>query len=302
MTRMSTNRQSPDAEGLRDRSCPPANAASPRFVIQPTRGWRLLDLRELWHYRELAGFLAWRDLKVRYKQTAIGVLWVLLQPLLMMLVFWLFFGRLAGFGRDLSVPYPLFVLAGLLPWQLFSRAMTDSSASVVANQRLLTKVYFPRVLVPIASTLTALVDFAVGSLLLAGVLAFFGVLPPPQVLWLPPFLLLMVLTALGIGFWLAALNAEYRDVMYALPFVTQIWMFLTPVMYPLTILPERWRWLLGLNPLTGVIEGVRWSLLGTGPGPDATLFLSVSVAVLVFLSGLVWFRVRERTLADVLGG
>ncbi len=280
-------------------SAPPKPATT---IIQPTHGWRVLDLRELWHYRELAGFLAWRDLKIRYKQTAIGVLWVVLQPLLMMLVFWFFFGRLAGFDRGLTVPYPLFALAGLLPWQLFARALTDSSTSVVANQRLLTKVYFPRVLVPIASTLTALVDFAVGSLLLVALLAIYGIVPPLQVLWLPLFLLLMVLTALGIGFWLAALNAEYRDVMYALPFLTQIWMFLTPVIYPVTLVPEQWRWLLGLNPLTGVIEGVRWSLLGCGPGPDKTLLVSVAVAVLVFITGLLWFRTRERTLADVLGG
>ncbi|MFA4945247.1 MAG: ABC transporter permease [Lentisphaeria bacterium] len=271
--------------------------------IQPTSGWRFLDLRELLHYRELAGFLAWRDIKVRYKQTAIGVAWVVLQPLLMMLVFWLFFGKLAKLDQTTEgVPYPLFALAGLLPWQLFSRTLNDSGNSLVTNQRLITKIYFPRLIVPIATTLAALLDFAIGLLLLAGALLYFKIPPTLHLLCLPLFLLLMLATALGVGFWLAALNTEYRDVMYAVPFLTQLWMFVTPVVYPAALVPERLRWLLGLNPMTGVVEGFRWCLLAGTPRPGGELWLSAGIALLLLLSGIAWFRWRERTFIDTLGG
>lgn len=279
---------------------PPADV--PRLVIQPTRGWRFLDLRELLRYRELVYFFVWRDVKIRYKQTAVGVLWAVLQPLLMMLAFWLFFGRLAGLSGKVDVPYPLFAFAGLLPWQLFARALTESSTSLVRDQRMLTKVYFPRILVPLSSCLAALVDFLIGLVLLAGLMAIYGVRPPLAVLLLPLFLLLMLLTALGIGFWLSALNTEYRDVAHILPFLAQFWMFVSPVVYPTALVPEPFRWVFALNPMTGVLDGIRWCLLGCGPGPGLGLALSAVVAVAVFLSGIVWFRARERTFADCLGG
>jgi lipopolysaccharide transport system permease protein len=250
----------------------------------------------------LIGFLAWRDIKVRYKQTAIGIAWVVFQPLLMMLAFWLFFGKLAKLDQSTGgVPYPLFALAGLLPWQLFSRILNDSGNSLVTNQRLITKIYFPRLIVPISTALAALLDFGVGLLLLTGALAWFHVMPGPAALCLPLFVLLMLVAALGVGFWLAALNTEYRDVAYAMPFLAQFWMFVTPVVYPAALVPENLRWLLGLNPMAGVVEGFRWCLLG-GEAPGPLLWVSAAVAAALFVSGVFWFRWRERTFIDSLGG
>lgn len=271
-------------------------------VIQPTRGLRFLDLRELAHYRELIGFLAWRDIKVRYKQTAIGIAWVLFQPLMMVLAFWLFFGKLAKLDQSTGgIPYPLFALAGLLPWQLFSRILNDSGNSLVTNQRLITKIYFPRLIVPVSTALAALLDFGVGLLLLAGALAWFGVVPGAAAAALPLFVLLLLVAALGVGFWLAALNTEYRDVAYAMPFLAQFWMFVTPVVYPAALVPENFRWLLGLNPMAGVVEGFRWCLLG-GTAPGAILWVSAGISTTMFVSGIIWFRWRERTFIDSLGG
>lgn len=271
-------------------------------IIEPTRGWRFLDLRELMHYRELVYFLTWRDIKVRYKQTAVGVAWAVLQPLALMVVFTLFFGRLAGFEQEMEIPYPLFAFAGLLPWQLFARTLSETTSSLVTDQRLITKVYFPRILVPTSYCLAALVDFAIGAVLLLLLMGGWGQWPGLEVLWLPFFMLLMLMSTLGVGYWLSALNAEYRDVMYCVPFLTQFWLFLTPVVYPSTMVPERFRWLLGLNPMTAVVDGVRWSLLGYGEGPGLGTLLSTAVALVLFLGGIVWFRMRERTLVDVLGG
>lgn len=268
--------------------------------IQATGRWRFLDLTEIWHYRELLFFLAWRDIQIRYKQTAIGVLWVVAQPLASIVVFSLFFGGLAKIPSD-GVPYPLFVFAALLPWQVFARAMMEASNSLVSDQRLISRVYFPRILVPFASVMAALFDFAVTFLLFLAMMAIYGVFPGKAVLMLPVFLFLMTATALGVGFWLAPLNIEYRDVTYILPFLTQLWMFLTPVVYPSSMIPEKWRFLYGLNPLAGVVEGFRWSLLGTGPGPSAMLLVSSLVAIGLMLSGIVWFRSRERTFTDAVG-
>ena len=280
----------------------PLTTNSTTTVIQPTRGLRFLDLCELAHYRELIGFLAWRDVKVRYKQTVIGVVWVVLQPLLMMLAFWLFFGKLAKLDQSTGgIPYPLFALAGLLPWQLFARILNDSGNSLVTNQRLITKIYFPRLIVPISTALAALLDFGVGLVLLAGALAWFQVMPGPAALALPLFVLLMLIAALGVGFWLAALNTEYRDVAYAMPFLAQFWMFVTPVVYPAALVPEKFRWLLGLNPMAGVVEGFRWCLLG-GAAPGAILWVSVGISATLFITGIAWFRWRERTFIDSLGG
>jgi lipopolysaccharide transport system permease protein len=230
------------------------------------------------------------------------VAWAVLQPLALMAVFTVFFGRLAGLEREVGVPYHLFAYAGLLPWQLFSRVLSESSHSLVADQRLVSKVYFPRILVPFASCTAALVDFAIGSVLLAGLMLASGVAPRWTWLSLPLYLLLMLVVALGIGFWLSALNTRYRDVGYAIPFLVQFWMFVTPVVYPAAIVPERWRWLLGLNPMTGVLEGVRSSLFGAGAPLGATVALSAAIGLVLFVSGIYWFRWLERTFVDSLGG
>ncbi len=274
--------------------------AIPTFVIRATQGWGFLDMRELWTYRELVYFLTWRDIKVRYKQTAIGVAWALLQPLAMMAVFTLFFGRLAKVPSD-GIPYPLFAYVGLLPWQLFSRTIGESTNSLITDQRLITRVYFPRIMVPIAATLAALVDFMISAVLLVGFLAVYRITPGPAVVWLPLLVLLMLVTALGVGFWLSALNVEFRDVAYAVPFLNQLWLFLTPVVYPSSVVPAPWRVLYGLNPMAGVVEGFRWALLGTGQGPSPMLAASAGVALALFLTGVVWFRRRERTFVDAIG-
>jgi lipopolysaccharide transport system permease protein len=272
----------------------------PYFEIRPSTGWCSLDLRELWAYRELMYFLTWRDIKVRYKQTAIGVAWAVLQPLAMMVVFTIFFGKLANMPSE-GVPYPLFAFAGLLPWQLFSRTLGESTNSLVTNQRLITRVYFPRIIVPLSTTLAAMVDLAIASGLLVALMLFYGVIPGVEVIWLPAFVLLMVITALGVGFWFSALNVEYRDVMYTVPFIIQFWFFLTPIVYPSSLVPERWQVLYGLNPMVGVIEGFRWALLGVGKGPSPMLALSILIALFLFVSGMVWFRRREESFADTLG-
>jgi lipopolysaccharide transport system permease protein len=271
----------------------------PIFDIHPASGWRLLDLRELWAYRELIYFLTWRDIKVRYKQTVLGVAWAVLQPLAMMAVFSLFFGRLAGIPSG-GVPYPLFTLTALLPWQLFSRAITESTNSLVTDQKLITRVYFPRIIVPISTALAAVVDFLVAGVLLLLLLAFYGIHPGPEILWLPAFILLMLVAALGAGFWLSALNVEYRDVSYTIPFINQFWFFVTPVVYSSTMIPAQWRFLYGLNPMAGVVEGFRWALLGSGE-PGTMIGMSIVFAVLLFITGLVWFRRRERTFVDIIG-
>ncbi|HKQ45306.1 MAG TPA: ABC transporter permease [Rhizomicrobium sp.] len=268
--------------------------------IEPSARWRFLDMAEIWRYRELLYFLARRDIQIRYKQTAIGILWVVVQPVASILVFSLFFGNLAKIPSN-GVPYPLFVFAALLPWQVFSRAMMEASNSLVTDQRLVSRVYFPRILVPLSSVIAALFDFSITFLLFLGMMLYYDIYPSIAILSLPIFLFLMVATAVGVGFWLAPLNIEYRDVTYILPFLTQIWMFLTPVVYPSTLVPEQWRFLYGLNPLVGVVEGFRWALLGTGPGPSPMLFVSGGVAVVLMLTGIVWFRRRERTFTDAVG-
>jgi len=272
----------------------------PSFEIRPASGWFSLDIRELWTYRELAYFLAWREIKVRYKQTAIGVAWAVLQPLAMMLVFTVFFGKLGNMPSD-GIPYPLFAFAALLPWQLFSRTITECSNSLVADQRLITRVYFPRIIIPLATTISAIVDFAIAAVLLVALMLYYGFAPGLEIVWLPAFILLMVVAALGVGFWLSALNVEYRDVRYALPFVNQFWLFITPVVYSSSLVPERWQWLYGLNPMVGVVEGFRWALLGAGKGPSPMLAVSVVIAVILFAGGLIWFQRREQTFVDTLG-
>jgi lipopolysaccharide transport system permease protein len=275
----------------------------PLVVIEPTRGWAALGLRAVWEYRELLGFLVWRDLKVRYKQTLLGVAWIVLQPLVSMVVFSALFGRLLKVPSG-GVPYPIFAYAALLPWNYFARSLTRSSTSLVGSAHLITKVYFPRLIIPISGVLSGLVDFGVAFLVLGGLMAYYGIGPTWAIVLLPAFLLLALLTALGFGMWLSALNVRYRDVNYLVPYLVQIWMYVTPVIYGSTLIPERFRFLLGLNPMTGVVEGFRWALLGrhlADAQPPRPLFaLSIAIALLVLISGAVFFRNTERTFADVV--
>jgi lipopolysaccharide transport system permease protein len=270
----------------------------PTFSIDPPTGWASIGLRELWDYRELLYFLTWRDVKVRYKQTALGAAWAIIQPLFMMLVFSLFFGRLAKIPSD-NIPYPIFTFCALLPWQLFAHALTESSNSLVANERLITKVYFPRLVVPIAAVLGGLVDFAVAFVILLVMMLYYGIVPTGAIVALPGFILLAVMTALAVGLWLSALNVKYRDVRYTINFLIQFWLFATPIAYPSSLVPERWRPLYGLNPMAGVVEGFRWALLGSRP-PGAMLAVSVGVVVLLLVGGLYYFRRMEQQFADVV--
>src|SRR5580700_1851930 len=268
-------------------------------TIAPSNGWIDLNLRELWDYRELLYFFVWRDLKVRYKQTAIGALWAILQPFLTMLVFSLFFGRLAHIPSN-GLPHSVFYYSALLPWIYFSGALHSATNTMVENQKVITKVYFPRLLLPMAAVTSGLVDLGFGFIVFLGMLVYYGIAPGRAILLLPFFLLLAVLTALGVGLWLSALNAIYRDVRYVVPFLIQFWMFASPVAYPSSLVPERWRWLYGLNPMAGVIEGFRWSLTGTGEPPSRMLFVSSAVAIAVLIGGLMYFQKMETTVADVV--
>ena len=258
-----------------------------------------LRLGEVFAYRELLFFLVWRDLKVRYKQTILGVAWAVLQPLLTMLVFALFFGRLARVPSD-GVPYPLFAYTGLIPWTFFATGLTMASNSLVGSAHLITKVYFPRLTIPLATVLAALVDLALAFPVLFGLMWWHGVPLSPQVIWLPFFIALAFVTALGIGLWLSALNVEFRDVRHAIPFLTQLWMFATPIAYPSSLLPEQWRTLYALNPLVGVVEGFRWSLLGTATRPGPMILVSAVAATALVISGAFFFRRMERQFADVV--
>jgi len=268
-------------------------------LIHPSRGWISLKLSELWEYRELLYFLTWRDIKVRYKQTAIGVAWAVIQPLFAMVIFSIFFGQLAKIPSD-GIPYPIFAYCALLPWQLFSHALNESSNSLVANQGLITKVYFPRLIIPVAPVLAGLVDFGIAFLVLIGMMLYYGIMPTFAVFTIPLFLILAVATALSVGLWLSALNVEYRDVRYTIPFLTQFWLFATPVAYPSSLVPESWRALYGLNPMAGVVEGFRWALLGKAEGPGTLLVVSVMVVIILFIGGLYYFRRMEKTFADVV--
>jgi lipopolysaccharide transport system permease protein len=271
----------------------------PHTRIEPSKGWISLGLRDLWKYRELLFFLAWRDIKVRYKQTALGVAWAVIQPLFTMLAFTLFFGRLAKVPSD-GIPYPLFSYTGLLPWQLFAYALTESSNSVVANERLITKIYFPRLVVPLASILAGLVDFAISFTLVIGMMIWYGVRPTWAVLTLPFFVIFTMATALGVGLWLSALNVQYRDVRYSLTFIVQFWLIASPVAYSITLVPARWRPFYGLNPMAGVIEGFRWALLGKAQAPGAILWVSVVVVGVILVGGLYYYRRMEKTFADMV--
>ena len=271
----------------------------PVVRIESRRGWLALDLGEVWAYRDLVYFFIWRDIKVRYKQTVMGAAWAVLQPVLTMLVFSLFFGKLAKIPSQ-GLPYPIFYYCALLPWMYFATAMQSATNIVVENQRVITKIYFPRVVLPISSVLSGLLDFAISFVVLLFLMAYYRMAPTSAVIWLPLFTLLAVLTALGIGLWLSALNAMYRDVRYIVPFLVQFWMFASPVAYPSSLVPAKWRWLYGLNPMAGVIEGFRWALTGHGQPPGILLAASSAAVVLLVLSGLVYYHAVEGTIADVV--
>lgn len=274
-------------------------APVPTVRIEASHGWNALNLRELWEYRELLYVLTWRDIKVRYKQSALGAAWAVLQPLLTMLVFTVIFGRLARMPSD-GIPYPVFVFAALLPWQLFALVLNRAGNSLVTNQQLITKVYFPRLFIPLSTVLGGLVDFAIAFVILVGMLVFYGIAPTAAILTVPLFLTLAVATSLAMGLWLSALNVRYRDVVHTLPFLTQFWFFATPITYPSSLVPESWRPLYGLNPMVGVVEGFRWALLGQRVGVGPLVFVSAAVVIVLLVGGLWYFQRMERTFADVV--
>jgi lipopolysaccharide transport system permease protein len=271
--------------------------AGPHFVIEPAEGWQFPDLRELWRYRELLYFMVWRDIKARFKQTALGVTWVILQPILTMVVFTLFFGRLAGVPSE-GAPYPIYTFAALLPWQLFSYAVSQAGSSLVNSRDLLTKIYFPRLVIPLAGVLVGLVDFVLAFAILLIMMVFYGVVPTPAVLVLPALVLLACATALALGLWLAVLNVRYRDVRYTIPFLLQLWLIATPIAYPASLVPEKWRLLYALNPMVGVVDGFRWALIGTPETLHPSVYMSVAVVAVALVGGLLYFRRMERTFAD----
>jgi lipopolysaccharide transport system permease protein len=271
----------------------------PAIRIQPSRGWIALRLGEIWNYRELITIFVWRDLKVRYRQTIIGVMWAIFQPLLTMVIFSVFFGRLAQIPSD-EIPYPIFSYAALVPWTFFANSINLASNSLVNNADMIKKIYFPRLTMPLAAVLAGLVDFILAFVILIGMILFYGFIPTINILWFPLFVLLAMITSLGVSLWLSAMNVQFRDVRYMIPFITQAWLFATPVAYPSSLLSEPWRTLYGLNPMVGVVEGFRWALLGTDTAPGFMIIVSFLVAVLLLVSGLYYFRRMERKFADVI--
>lgn len=276
------------------------STASQRTIrILPSKGWVPLRLDELWAYRELLYFLIWRDIKVRYKQTVLGAAWAIIQPLFTMLVFALFFGRLAKIPSD-GIPYPIFSYAALVPWTFFANGVSQASNSLIVNPNLINKVYFPRLAMPIAAVLSGIVDFVLAFVVLLGMMFYYGTAPTVNVLWLPFLLLLALVTSLGVALWLSAMNVQFRDVRYTIPFLTQFWLFATPIAYPSSLLEEPWRSLYALNPMVGVVEGFRWALLGVDTAPGPIIIISSLVAIALLVSGLFYFRRMERTFADVV--
>lgn len=269
-------------------------------TIKPTKGWVGLNLKDLWIYRELVYFLTWRDIKVRYKQSVLGILWAILKPFMSMVVFTIFFGNFAKIPSD-GVPYPIFAYTATLPWELFASALSVASRSMVSSGNMISKIYFPRLIVPLASVMSSVVDFFIGFTILIGMMFFYHISPTINTLWLPLLILLALVTALGIGFWTSALMVRYRDVGYLMPFVTNLWMYLTPVVYPASMIPEKWRLLYALNPMTGVVEGFRFALLGTTKSVSLPMLLvSTGIAILILITGLFYFRRMEKQFADMI--
>lgn len=269
------------------------------IVLRPSRGWSTLNLRDLWRYRELIYFLTWRDIKVRYKQTVLGAAWAIIQPLVNMVVLSIIFGNFARMPTD-NLPRPIFTFAALLPWGLFSKALSDAGRSMLSNRNMITKVYFPRLIIPLASVMGGVVDFGIQFVILLGMMFYYGYYPTINVWTLPFFLLLALITALGFGLWLSSLNVLYRDVGYVLPFLTQLWMLVTPVAYSTSVVPDRWALVYALNPMVGVVEGFRWALLGSGSPPGPILAVSTAISILLLISGMYYFRRMERTFADMV--
>ncbi|MFZ5917481.1 MAG: ABC transporter permease [Chloroflexota bacterium] len=271
----------------------------PTIRIEPSKGWVSLKLRELWEYRELLYFLVWRDVKVRYKQTVLGAAWAIIQPFFTMVIFSVFFGRLAKIPSD-GLPYPVFSYAALVPWTFFSQGLNQASNSLVQHANLIKKVYFPRLAMPIARLLAGGVDFVLAFIVLLGMMLAYGIVPTINILWLPLFLLLALVTSLGTALWLSAMNVQFRDIAYTVPFITQFWMYATPIVYPSSMLPEPWRTLYGINPMAGVVEGFRWALLGTDTAPGPIIIVSSLTALALLVSGAFYFRRMEKTFADVV--
>jgi len=267
--------------------------------IRATHGWVSLNLREVWEYRELLYFLIWRDVKVRYKQTVLGATWAILQPFTTMVVFSLFFGKLGRIPSE-GLPYPIFCFTALVPWTFFSSGLSQGANSLVGSQSLITRVYFPRLVIPIASVLSGVVDFALAFLVLFGMMLFYGIVPTANVVWLPLLLLLALVSALGVSMWLSALNVQFRDIRYTVPFLAQLWLLATPIAYPSSLLPEPWRTLYGLNPMAGVVEGFRWALLGADTRPGPIILVSTLAAIGLLVSGAFYFRRMEKGFADVV--
>ena len=271
----------------------------PKTRRQSSKGWAAPKLRELWEYRELLFFFAWRDIKVRYKQTVMGALWAVIQPFFTMVVFSLFFGRLANVPSD-GMPYPIFSFTALVPWTFFANALAQASNSLVFSAHMIKKIYFPRLALPIATVLAGVVDFVIAFVVLLGMMFYYGLVPTGNVVWLPLFFLLAVVTSIGVSLWLSAMNVQFRDVHYTIPFLTQAWLFITPIAYPSSLLSEPWRTLYGLNPMAGVVEGFRWAMLGTDTAPGSMMVVSAVVALTLFVSGAFYFRRMEQSFADVL--
>jgi lipopolysaccharide transport system permease protein len=269
-------------------------------TIKPVKGWVPLNLKDLWHYRELIYFLTWRDLKVRYKQSVLGVLWAILKPFMNMVIFAIIFGTLAKVPSD-GIPYPIFSYTGLLPWGFFAASLEVSARSMLQSGNMVSKIYFPRIIVPLSSVVANLVDFLIASVILVGMMFYYHVTPTINILWLPLFLLLAMITAIGVGLWFSALLVMYRDVNYMLPFITEIWKYISPVVYSVTLIPEKWQWLYSINPMSGVIFGFRWALLGKPESIDlVSIAISSTIALFVFISGLYFFRRMERVFADMI--
>lgn len=271
----------------------------PHLRIEPSRGLIAIRIKELWAYRELLYFLVWRDIKVRYKQTVLGVLWAIIQPVLTMVVFSVFFGKLGKMPSD-GVPYPIFSFAALVPWTLFSNGLTQATGSLVASSNLIKKVYFPRLIIPTATVLAGVVDFVLAFVVLLAMMFYFGVFPTINALWLPAFLLMTIVASLAVSVWLSALNVKYRDVRHIVPFLSQIWLFATPIAYSSSLLNEPWRTIYGLNPMVGVVEGFRWALLGTSTQPGMMVLVSFAVSLVLLIVGAFYFRRMERTFADII--
>jgi lipopolysaccharide transport system permease protein len=271
----------------------------PAIRLQPSKGWVPIKLNELWEYRELLFFMIWRDIKVRYKQTVLGMSWAIIQPFFTMIIFSLFFGQLAQVPSD-GIPYPIFSYAALVPWGFFSNGLTNSANSLVMSSNMLKKVYFPRLVLPISTVIGGVVDFVIAFVVLLLMMLYFGIVPTVNVIWLPLFLLLALITSLGVGLWLSAMSVQFRDVRYALGFLVQVWLFATPIAYPSSLLDEPWKTLYGANPMAGVVEGFRWALLGTDTAPGLMIIVSSVVAALLLISGLFYFRRMEKGFADLV--